>query len=91
MSHLIIPPVNKYDYTMALYHGLVTRFPVKNTQALKTCATKMRSRFVYERRYATMVKMRHGLETINSNNSVVYGQKHEVWVLAFLFRTSGTF
>ena len=31
MSHWTIPPVNKYDYTM---HGLVTRFPVKNTQAL---------------------------------------------------------
>ena len=34
-------------YTMALYHGPVTRFPVKNTQALKTCATTMRARFIY--------------------------------------------
>ena len=34
MSHLTIPPVNKFDYRMALYHGLVTRFPVKNRQAL---------------------------------------------------------
>ena len=69
---------------MALYHDLVTCFPVKNTQALKTCATTMRARFVYERRrYATMVKMRHGLATLNSNNSVVYGQKHKVWVLVF--------
>ena len=52
----------------------------------------MRVRFVYERtRYATMVKMRHGLATLNSNNYVVYGQKHKVWVLVFLVRTSGTF
>ena len=43
------------------------------------------------RLYATMVKMRHGLATFNSNNSVVYGQKHKVWVLVFLVRTSGTF
>ena len=25
------------------------------------------------------------------NNSVVYGQKHKVWILIFLVRTSGTF
>ena len=42
------------------------------------CATTMDVRFVYERRrYATMVKMRHGLATKNSNNSFVYGQKHK--------------
>ena len=59
---------------------------------LSTCATTMRVRFVYERRrYATMVKIRHGLATLNSNNSIVYGQKHKVWVLVFLVRTSGTF
>ena len=34
MSHWTIPPVNKFDYWLALYHGLVTHFPVKNTQAL---------------------------------------------------------
>ena len=38
-----------------------------------------------------MLKIRHGLATLNSNNSVVYSQKHKVWVLAFLVRTSGTF
>ena len=38
-----------------------------------------------------MVKMSHGMATLNSNNSVVYGQKHKVCVLAFLVRTSGTF
>ena len=59
--------------------GLVSRFPVKNTQAL------IRSR------YATMVKMRYDLATLNSNNSVVYGQKYKVWVLVFLVRTSGLF
>ena len=49
--------------------------------------------FVYERRLyatATMVKMGHGLATLNSNNSVVYGQKHKVLVLVFLVRMSGT-
>ena len=34
MSHWTIQPVNKFDYWLALYHGLVTRFPVKNTQAI---------------------------------------------------------
>ena len=34
MSHWTIPSENKYDYWLALYHGLVTRFPVKNRQAL---------------------------------------------------------
>ena len=38
-----------------------------------------------------MVRMRHGLATLNSNKSVVYGQKHKVWVLVFLVRTSGKF
>ena len=38
-----------------------------------------------------MVKMRHGLATLNSNNSVVYGQKHEVWVLIFLVRRAKHF
>ena len=38
-----------------------------------------------------MVKMRHGLANLNSNNSVVYGQKHKVRVLLFLVRASGTF
>ena len=47
----------------------------------------MRVRFVYERRrYATMMKMRHALANLNSNNSVVYCQKHKVWVLVFLVR-----
>ena len=47
--------------------------------------------FDYARRcYATMGEIRHSLATFNSNNFVVYGQKHEVWVLVFLVRTSGT-
>ena len=29
-----MPPANKYDYRLALYHGLDTHFSVKNTQAL---------------------------------------------------------
>ena len=65
---------------------------LKTHRHLSTCATMMRVRFVYERRrYARMVKIRHGLTTFNSNNSVVYGQKHKVWVLVFLVRTSRTF
>ena len=64
--------------------GPVNRFPVKNTTDAY--------RFVYERRrYATMVKIKHGLATLNSNHSVVYGQKHKVWILVFFVRTSGTF
>ena len=64
---------------------------LKTHRRLSTYATTMRVRFVYERRrYATMVKLRHGLATSNSDNSVVYGQKHKVWVLVFLVRTNGT-
>ena len=49
---------------------------LKTHRPLSTCATTMRVRFVYEiRRYATMVKIRHGLATLNSNNSLVYDQK----------------
>ena len=66
---------------------LVSRFPVKHTgtyrHAIKRCA--------YGSCYATIVKIRHDLATLNSNNSVVYGQKPKVWVLVFLVRTSGTF
>ena len=38
-----------------------------------------------------MVKIWHGLAALNSNNSVVYGQKQKVWVLVFVVRMSGTF
>ena len=38
-----------------------------------------------------MVKTSHVLATLNSNNSVVYAQKHKVWVLVFLVRTSENF
>ena len=34
--------------------------------------------------------MSHVLAILNSNNFVVYGQKHIVRVLVFLVRTSGT-
>ena len=70
-----------WHYTMAL----VSRFPIKTHRRSLACATTMRVRFVYERRrYAAMVKIRHGLATLNSNNFVVYGQKHKVCVLVFL-------
>ena len=65
---------------------------LKTNGRLSACMTRMSLRLVYERRrYATMVKMRHGLATLNSNYSVVYGQKHKVWVLVFFVRMSGTF
>ena len=57
---------------------------LKTHSRLSTCARIMHVQFVYERRrYATMVKIRHGLATLNSNNSVIYGQKHKVLVLLF--------
>ena len=92
MSHWTIPPVNKYGYWLALYNGLVTWFPVKTHRCLSTCVTTMRVRFIYERRrYATMVKIRHGLATLNSNNSLVYGQRHKVCLIVFLVGTSWAF
>ena len=39
----------------------------------------------------TMAEMRHESTTLNSNNFVVFGQKHKVEVLVFLVRTSLTF
>ena len=88
LFHWSINMTIDWHYTM----GLVSRVPVKTDRRLLSCATTMRVRFVYERRrYATMVKMRHGLATLSSNNSVVYGQKHKVWVLVFLVITSETF
>ena len=62
---------------------------LKHTGAYRHAPQTMR---VYgSKRYATMVKIRHGLATLNSNNSVVYGQKHIVWVLVFLVRMSEVF
>ena len=62
-------------------HGLVSRFAVQNTHAL----IDTRDNDVYERRRcATKVKISHALATLNSNNFVVYGQKHKVCVLIFL-------
>ena len=60
---------------------------LKTHRRLSTCATTMHVRLVYTgRRYATMVTIRHSLATLNSNNLVVYGQKHKMWVLVFLER-----
>ena len=51
------------------------RNTVRNVSC-STCAT-MRVRLVYERRRcASKVKMSHAMATLNSNNFVVYGQKH---------------
>ena len=65
---------------------------LKTHRRLSTCATMMRMQFVYgRRRYTTMVKRRHCSATLNFKNAIVYGQKHKVWPLVFLVRTSGTF
>ena len=50
----------------------------------------MHVQFVYERRCATKVKMSHAFATLKFNILVVYGEKHKVWVLVFLVRTSET-
>ena len=77
-----------WAYTIAWFPALM----LKTRRRLMTCVTKMLVRIVYARRYyVTLAEMRHGLTTLNSNNFVVYGQKHKVWVLVFLVRTSGTF
>ena len=74
-----------WHYTMAWLPASL----LKTHRRLSTCTTMVHVRFVSERRrYATMVKIRHGLATLNPNNSVVYGQKHKVWVHVFLVRTS---
>ena len=77
-----------WHYTKAWFRASL----LKTHRHLLAYWTTMRVRFVYEkRRCTTMVKMRHGLATSNSNNSVVFDQKHKVWFLVFLVRTSGTF
>ena len=69
-----------WHYTMAWFPALL----LKTHRHLSTCATTMHIPFVFKRRHATKVKMSHALATLNSNNFVVYGQKHKVWVLIFL-------
>ena len=62
---------------------------LKTHRRLSACLTLMRVQFLHERRRnATMVKIRHGLATLNTNNSFVCGQKHKVWILVFLVRMS---
>ena len=77
-----------WHFTMAWFHASL----LKTHRRLSTCAKTMPVRFVYDRRRcATKVKKSHALATLNSNNFLVYGQKHKVWILVFLVRTSGTF
>ena len=60
--------------------------------ALISCATMMRGRFAYaRRRYASMVELRHGFATLNSNNFAVYGQKQQNVGTVFFVRSTGTF
>ena len=83
LFHRSINMTIDWHYTMAL----VSRFPIKTHRRLLACATTMRLRFFMK----GDVMQQWCLATLNSNNSVVYGQKHKVWVLVFLVRTSGTF
>ena len=67
MSHWTIAQAIVFDidwhYTMVSFPALLLETP----RHLSTWATTMRIQFVYERqRYVTMVKMRHGLATLNS-------------------------
>ena len=87
LFHLSIYLTIDWPYTMAWLPASL----LKTHRRLSTCATMMRVRFVYERRRATMVKKGMVWQLLNYNNSVVYGQKHKVWVLLFLVRTSKTF
>ena len=84
LFHRSINMTIDWHYTM----GLVSRFPIKNTLALIIMRDDDARTVLL---WKETLKMRHGLATLNSNNSVVYGQKHKVWVLVFLVRTSGTF
>ena len=79
LFHRSINMTIDWHYTM----GLVSRFPVKNTHALiimrdDDARTVRLWKETLCNNCATMVKMRHGLATLNSNNSVVYGQKQSV-------------
>ena len=83
-------PGKIFDYWLVLHHALVTRFPVEDTQALidmhdndalTVCLWKK----------TLCNNGENGVWFGNSNNFVVYGQKHKVWVLVFLVRTSRTF
>ena len=61
---------------------------IKTHRRLSACATTMSMRLVYGRRRENKA---YSSATFNSNKSVVYGQKHKVWVLVFLVRMSRTF
>ena len=63
-----------------MYNGLLSCFAVKNSNARRRCA--------YGSFTQGDAEIRQGLTTLNSNNFVVYDQKHKVWVILFLVRTS---
>ena len=77
-----------WHYTLAC----LPAYLLKTHRRLLVWATTMHVRFVYERRrYAIMLKIRHGLATLNFNYSIVYGQKRKMWVFIYLVRTNETF
>ena len=67
-------------------------FPTSLSETLKAlinlrkddaCMVRLR------RCYATVEELRYAFATLNSNNFIVYSQKHKVWVLVFLVITCG--
>ena len=90
MSHLTIAQSIFWLLTSTI-PWLGFRLRCLYTQALINMRNKWCAYGLFMKGDATKVKMSHALATSNSNNFVVYGQKHKVWVLVFLVRMSGTF
>ena len=62
---------------------------VKNSKALIDMRNDNASMVgLRQETFVTLAEVRHGLITLNSNDFVVYSQKHKVWVLVFLVRMS---
>ena len=77
-----------WHYTMAWFPVSLLEHTGAHQHARRRCAY---GSFMKGDVMQQWLKMRHGLASLNSNNSVVYGQKHKRRVLVFLVRTSGIF
>ena len=71
-----------WHYTMAWLPSSL----LKTHRCLSTCVTSM----PIKEMLCNNGEKKHGLATLNSNNPVVYGKKHIVWVLVFLVKMSQT-
>ena len=77
-----------WDYTMAWFPATLLKTPRAYRLVRRRCAySSFRSVDIMQ---CSILEMRHGLPTLNSNNFVVYGQKHKRCVLVFFVRMSGT-